>query len=284
MSMIDLRDGAPAPALPPPPDAGDPRRRPTGSALGDRAGVAGLWALYREHRDERSRGALVTTYYPLVKHVARRVAASLPHRIEIGDLEGYGAEGLLEAVDRYDETLGAQFATFAAHRIKGAIYDGIRSTDWAPRSIRRKEREIGANFGWLCTEHGRQPTEAEEASALGVDVGSLRSSKRQIANARVGSLESRLVAEISGDCEPCDPDGEPLAIWLASETRETLRAGIGLLDERQREVTVLSFGAGLTLAEIGERLGVSESRVCQIRSGAIKRLRAYARAQGLAEA
>lgn len=282
--MIGLRAGAPAPVGRPTPAPEDSGRGQSDADSGDRARIARLWASYRENRDEHARDELVTTYYPLVKHVARRVAASLPHRIELGDLEGYGAEGLLEAVDRYDETFGAQFATFAAHRIKGAIYDGIRSIDWAPRSIRRKEREIHANFGWLCTEHGREPTEAEEAGALGVDVDSLRSSKHQIASAQIGSLESRLLTEIGSDSEPSDPDSEPLEIWLASEQRETLRAGIGLLDERQRAVTTLSFGGGLTLAEIGERLGVTESRVCQIRSGAIKRLRAYVRSQGLIEA
>ncbi|MCU1492406.1 MAG: putative polymerase sigma factor [Acidimicrobiaceae bacterium] len=250
----------------------------------DQSDIAALWASFRERRDEASRGAIVTTYYPLVKHVARRIAASLAHQVELDDLEGYGAEGLLDAVDRYDTSHGAQFATFAAHRIRGAIYDGIRSTDWAPRSIRRKAREIHTNFGWLCTEHGREPTEAEEASALGVAVDALRSSKSQISGAQIGSLEGRLASDPAKGADPRDPDGEPLAICIANEASHALRAGLALLDERERTVTTLSFDEGLTLAEIGERLGVTESRVCQIRTGAIKRLRAYARAEGLVQA
>jgi RNA polymerase sigma factor for flagellar operon FliA len=246
--------------------------------------LAALWAGYLAQRDDKTRQALITVYYPLVKHVARRIASSLSHRVELDDLEGYGAEGLLDAVDRFDTARGAQFATFAAHRIRGAIYDGIRSTDWAPRSVRRKEREIHTNFAWLCTEHGREPTEDEEAGALGVNVDVLRSSKHQISDAQVGSLEHRRAADPTDGIEPADPDAEPLAILIENESTQALRAGLALLDERERTVTTLSFDEGLTLAEIGTRLGVTESRVSQIRSGAIKRLRAYARAQGLAQA
>ena len=222
----------------------------------------------------------MTAYYPLVRHVARRVAASLSHQVELGDLEGYGAEGLLDAVDRFDAALGAQFTTFAAHRIRGAIYDGVRRTDWAPRSVRRREREIRANYAELCAEHGREPTEAEEAGALGVAIDILRSAKGRIDETYVGSLDS--ARPDTSAPEPPDLDDEPLAVCVANETSEALRSWIGTLDERERMVTALSFGEGLTLAEIGARLGVTESRVCQIRTGAIKHLRAYARAQGLA--
>jgi RNA polymerase sigma factor for flagellar operon FliA len=247
----------------------------------ERSGVLDeLWARFHERHDRESRSALVTAYYPLVRHVARRVAASLAHQVELGDLEGYGAEGLLDAVDRFDAALGAQFTTFAAHRIRGAIYDGVRRTDWAPRSVRRREREIRANYAELCATHGREPTEAEEASALGVAIDILRSAKGRIDETYVGSLDS--ARPDTAACEPSDPDDEPLAVCVANETSEALRSWIGSLDERERMVTALSYGEGLTLAEIGARLGVTESRVCQIRAGAIKQLRAYARAQGLA--
>jgi len=251
------------------------------SANGD---AAALWSRYHELRDQQSRDALVTLYYPLVRHVARRVASSLAHRVELEDLEGYGAEGLLDAVDRFDTCRGAQFATFAAHRIRGAIYDGIRSTDWAPRSVRRKERDIQTNFVELCNEKGRQPTESEEAGALGIDVAVLRSAKRQIFGAQVHSLERRLAGDAGASLEPRDPAGDPCVVVIDGETSDALKAAMATLDERERAVTSLSFHEGLTLAEIGARLGVTESRVCQIRSGAIKRLRAYARAQGLVQA
>ncbi len=249
---------------------------------GRSAELARLWEAFGSSGDPGARKSLVTAYYPLVRHVARRVAASLSHKVELDDLEGYGAEGLLDAVDRFDASRGAQFSTFAAHRIRGAIYDGVRRTDWAPRSLRRREREIHANFADLCTEHGREPTEAEEAGALGVAVGILRSSKGQISGAYVGSLEAVRPGTTTAPPEPPDPDDEPLAVCVANETSEALRSWIGTLDERERTVTALSFGEGLTLAEIGARLGVTESRVSQIRTGAIKQLRAYARSQGLA--
>jgi RNA polymerase sigma factor for flagellar operon FliA len=251
----------------------------TGSAAGD--DLSRLWAALRAG-DEGARAALVTAYYPLVKHIARRTWSSVSRQVELDDLEGYGAIGLLDAVDRYDAVHGAQFATFAAHRIRGAIYDGMRRVDWAPRSVRRREREIQANFAWLCTEHGREPTESEEAGALGLGVDALRSAKHHIRDAHVGSLESRPGDDAGAALDPRDPGAEPLELYLASETADTLRAGLDTLDERERAVTTLSFDEGLTLAEIGARLGVTESRVCQIRAGAIKRLRAYARAQGMA--
>jgi RNA polymerase sigma factor for flagellar operon FliA len=253
---------------------------------GDRLGP--LWSRFREQRDETTRSALVTAYYPLVKHVARRVFSALSHHVEIGDLEGWGAVGLLDAIDRYEASRGAQFATFAVHRIRGAIYDGIRQVDWAPRSLRRREREIQSNFARLCGEHGREPTESEEAGALGVAVEILRSAKGQISNAHVASLESRVRDGRYGDgrdaLEPSDPADEPLEACIARETSLALQAMLRSLDERERTVTALSFAEGLTLAEIGARLGVTESRVCQIRASAIRRLRAYARAQGLVPA
>jgi RNA polymerase sigma factor for flagellar operon FliA len=242
-----------------------------------------LWANYRTTRDPIARATLITTYYPLVRHVARRIAASLSHQVEVDDLEGYGAEGLLDAVDRYDGSRGAQFATFAAHRIKGAIYDGIRSSDWAPRSVRRKEREIRANHAILCHEFGREPTEVEEAGALGIAIETLRVTKHQVSETHVTSLDQRRTTESNPSPDPVAPDDEPLEIYVANETTSTLRAGFALLDERERAVTTLSFDEGLTLAEIGARLGVTESRVCQIRAGAIKRLRAYARSQGVVQ-
>lgn len=262
------------------------RRALVGSTTADRnEELAALWSAFRASRDESVRATLVTAYYPLVKHVARRISASLSHQVELDDLEGYGAVGLLDAVDRYDTSHGAQFATFAAHRIRGAIYDGIRSIDWAPRSVRRREREIQSNFAWLCTEHGREPTEAEEARALGVAVDVLRSTKHQISDAQIGSLEARPGGDrTTVALDPRDPDAEPLELCLAHEANDALRSGLDTLDERERTVTTLSFDEGLTLAEIGQRLGVTESRVCQIRTGAIKRLRAYARSQGMVQA
>ncbi len=279
--MTEVRRSATKDAQDAPKGGGEPASGPSERA----AELAAMWRVFHATRDAAVRDSLVTAYYPLVKHITRRVASSLSNRVEVEDLEGYGAEGLLDAVDRFDTSRGAQFATFAAHRIRGAIYDGIRRVDWAPRSVRRKEREIQSNFARLCAEHGREPTEAEEARSLGVAIDALRSSKHQISDARVASLDRSWPTESRGaETEPSDPAPEPLARWVANETATALRAGLASLDERERTVTALSYCEGLTLAEIGARLGVSESRVCQIRSAAIKRLRAYARTHGLVPA
>lgn len=240
--------------------------------------------LWRQHRVERSRDArqaLVAAYYPLVQHIARRLATSLSDRVELGDLEGYGAEGLLDALDRYEVGRGAQFTTFAAHRIRGAIYDGLRAADWAPRSVRRRSREINDNLSFLSIEFGRSPTEEEEAAALGIGVAALRTSKARIAGAEVSSLDQRIAgADGAAGREPLDPRAEPAAAYVEREEHRAVHDGVRALSERQRQVTQLSFEEGLTLAEIGRLLGVTESRVCQIRSSAIRQLREHVLSAG----
>lgn len=234
-----------------------------------------LWRAHRERRDRGARDELVSRYYPLVQHIARRLAFSLSDRVEVCDLEGYGAVGLLDAVDRYQVGHGAQFTTYAAHRIRGAIYDGLRAVDWAPRSVRRQKREINESYGYLSIEYGRYPTEEEEAVALGVAVPALLAAKARVVAAEVGSLDSQLTSsgDASRDREPCDPDAEPGELCVSVEQSRSIQEGVRMLGPRERRVTQLSFGEGMTLAEIGELLGVSESRVCQIRTRAIRQLR-----------
>ena len=238
--------------------------------------IAMLWHEYKCHAERGAREHLVHLYYPLVRHVARSLAPMLSRQAGIDDLEGYGALGLIDAVDRYDPNRGVRFPTFAVHRIRGAIYDGMRASDWVPRSVRRKARAIEEAHAALCAAHGRAPTEDEEAAALEVSVGALRAGKAQVAAARVTSLDAdgagdgeRGVAGISGDA------AEPLSAYIEQETRQMIRAAICKLSERERAVAVMSFGEGMTLAEIGRTLGVTESRVCQIRTSAIKRLRDF---------
>lgn len=243
-----------------------------------------LWQRHRSEHDREARNELVSLYYPLVQHVARRLAASLSDRVEVCDLEGYGAEGLLDAIDRYDLGRGAQFTTFAAHRIRGAIFDGLRAADWAPRSVRRRAREINDNHSFLSIEYGRPPTEEEEALALGIGVAALRSSKAKIFGADVTSLDYRMSTSDSSSSstrDPLDPGVGPLARCVEKEQTRAIQAGVRTLNARQRRVTQLSFGEGMTLAEIGRLLGVTESRVCQIRSSAIRHLREYVYAEGV---
>lgn len=240
-----------------------------------------LWRRHRVEHDRAARSELVARYYPLVQHVARRLATSLSDRVELGDLEGYGAEGLLDAIDRFDMGRGAQFTTFAAHRIRGAIYDGLRAADWAPRSVRRRSREINENLSYLSIEYGRTPTEEEEAKALGIGVAALRASKDRIQGAEVTSLDQRMGGTGTTAKEPLSSDTEPSVVYVEREQSRAILEGVRYLSARERRVTQLSFGEGMTLAEIGRLLGVTESRVCQIRSSAIRQLREHVQAEGV---
>lgn len=244
--------------------------------------IAALWRSCKVDGDRCARERLAHLYFPLVKHVARRLASTLSRQAELDDLEGYGAEGLLEAIDRFDPGRGVQFTTFAAHRIRGAVYDGIRAADWVPRSVRRKAREIQTVDADLAAAHGRSPTEEEEAAALDLELHVLRAAKAQVAAGHLVSLESTHAAgDGSPAFEPTAGDDEPIADFLAAETRALVRAAVRRLPDRERAVTAMSFGNEMTLSEIGRTLGVTESRVCQIRASALSRLRGYVQAQGI---
>lgn len=235
--------------------------------------IVALWRNFKRNNDRAARERLVHLYYPLVKHVARSVAPTFFRHAAVDDLEGYGSVGLIDAIDRYDPDRGVQFSTFAVHRIRGAIYDGIRAADWVPRSVRRKAREMHQAQSELYALHGRQPTEQEEAEALEMSVAALRSGKMQVAAAGLSSLDGIAGEDTFGSEPPAGDDLDPLGAYLAREKRQAVRTAVARLSERERTVAVMSFGQGMTLAEIGRTLGVTESRVCQIHSQLRKRLR-----------
>ena len=261
------------------PDAGT--LVPTTAALS----IDELWKRWEERRDLPTRNQLAQHYFPLVKHVTRQMAATLSSRADVDDLEGYGAEGLLDAIERFSISRGVQFSTFAAYRIRGAIYDGIRANDWVPRSVRRREREVKANTAWLSARFGREPSESEEASSLGVTLGVMRSIKDQIVQAGVTSIHAGHMSEDGREeVEIPDRTAGPLEVFLSQEMTEALAEAVARLTEREQIVVALSFNEGKTLAEIGRLFDVSESRVSQIRSGALRSLRNYLDAKGLVPA
>jgi RNA polymerase sigma factor for flagellar operon FliA len=243
-----------------------------------------LWARFHDEHDTRVRNRLAHHYFPLVRHVARSVATTLLGRVDTDDLEGYGAEGLLDAIERFDGARGVQFSTFAAFRIRGAIYDGIRASDWLPRSVRRRERDLRDAQNWLSAENGRAPTETEEAGQLGIGVAALRHHKAQVLSGNLSSLDGGAERRGREFDEPADATPGPLEAYLSGEISEALRAAIAQLSERERTVVALSIGEEATLAEIGRQLGVTESRACQIRSAAFKTLRSRLEQQGLVHA
>lgn len=247
--------------------AAAPRHR--GDAPPDEAELAELWEAYKHRGDAAARQELITAYWPLVKYQAKQIKMKLSSQAApLGDLQSYGAEGLIKAVDRFDLGRGVRFATFATHVIRGAILDGVRSEDWAFRSVRRKSREIHEMRNHLWNTHGRAPTEVEEAEALGLPIDTYRSVKKAIADSEISHLETYDVDEIVRSGEE-----DPFEAYLGRERRQLVRDAIDSLPDRERTVVTLSFGAEMTLAQIGQYLGgITESRVCQIRMGALKRL------------
>ncbi|MHB1552428.1 MAG: sigma-70 family RNA polymerase sigma factor [Acidimicrobiales bacterium] len=232
--------------------------------------LARLWDAYKHRGDRHARQELISRYWPLVKYEAKQIRMRLSYQAApLGDLQSYGAEGLIKAVDRFDLGRGVRFATFATHLIKGAIMDGVRSEDWASRSVRRKAREIHEVRNHLWNARGRAPTEEEEAEALDLPVDTYRTVKKAIADAEISHLETYDLDEVvRGRAED-----EPFEAYVGRERRQRVREAIDALPERERTVVALSFGAEMTLAQIGEYLGgITESRVCQIRMVALKRL------------
>jgi len=218
---------------------------------------------------------LVTQYVPLVKRIAYHLMAKLPASVQVEDIIQNGMLGLLDAIGRYEEGLGAQFETYAVQRIRGAMLDGLRENDWLPRSLRREMRRIETAIHQLEQRFGRQPTEKELADSLGM---SLQDYQKMLQEARGYQLvyfedfgdedeESFLERHIVGT------DGDPLSLLEDKSMRESLVQAIDDLPEREKMVMGLYYEEDLNLREIGEVLGVSESRVCQLHSQAIARLR-----------
>jgi len=261
---------------PPPPPAGQRR----GLADAD-AELALHWDRWQRRRAPASRDHLIVHYSPLVKFVAGRVGAGLPSSVDGGDLVSYGVFGLIDALERFDPTHGVRFETFAAPRIRGAVYDGLRQLDWVPRSVRSKARRIESAIAGFEHDEGRAPADAELAERLGIDVDELAAWLSTVAATTVGPLDRAVAA----GAEPVsvDRDGErtPSAGVEEDELRAAVRAGIGDLSDRERFVLALYYDEGLTLAEIGDVLGVTESRVSQIHTRAVLALRARLRLRDL---
>ena len=239
-----------------------------------------LWRRYKDEEDMSARERLVVAYSPLVKFVAGRTGARLPSHVEQTDLISYGMFGLIEAMDRFDPRRRIRFETFAMQRIRGAIIDELRSLDWVPRSVRSRAREIEAAQAKLEHELQRAPSEAELAARLEVSEDELQTSLLEIANSSVYALDELwTVSDSSGDQVSLldtisDPRAEdPQESLASSEVKDRLTEAISTLPEREQLVVALYYYENLTLREIGEVLGVTESRVSQLHTKAVLRLR-----------
>ena len=222
---------------------------------------------YESHDDR------VSGHVSLVKRIAHHLAARLPESVDINDLMQAGMIGLLEASGNFDNSRGASFETYAGIRIRGAMLDEVRKQDWTPRSVYRKQREVSEAIRSIERKTGRSAQAHEVADELGVSLDEYYAVLRDAAGCRLFSLDAAQDESVPGFYEP--PSGDETPDQALSQEQQTARlaAAIGRLPEKERLVLSLYYERDLNLKEIGQVLGVSESRVCQIHSQAALRLR-----------
>jgi RNA polymerase sigma factor FliA len=246
-----------------------------------------LWRRYKGEGDERAREQLVVAYSPLVKYVAGRMASGLPAHVEEADLISYGLFGLINAIERFDPEREIKFETYAITRIKGQIIDELRGLDWVPRSVRARAREIERVHGRLEHRLHRTPTDEEIAGEMGISVEEFQESLLRISTSTVVALDELWsVSDSSGDqislldtiqdLDAPDPEQE----LASSELKDRLADAIADLPEREKLVIALYYYENLTLREIGEVLGVTESRVSQLHTKAVLRLKSRLQGDG----
>ena len=239
-----------------------------------------LWRRFKRDGDDRARERLVVAYSPLVKYVSGRMASGLPAHVEEADLISYGLGGLISAIERFELEREIKFETYAITRIKGAIIDELRSLDWVPRSVRARARAIERANSKLEHKLQRAPTDEEMADELELTVTGFQDALLQISNSTVAALDELwTVSDASGDQvslldtlqDPGAPD--PAQVMDQSDLKDRIADAIARLPEREKLVVALYYYENLTLREIGEVLAVTESRVSQLHTKAVLRLR-----------
>jgi RNA polymerase sigma factor for flagellar operon FliA len=238
-----------------------------------------LWLEYRRNRDPKIRETFIKQYAPLVKYVAGKVAVGMPHNVEFDDLVGFGVFGLLDAIDKFDPEKNVKFKTYAVTRIRGAIFDELRTIDWVPRSVRQKTREVEEAIGALEAQLGRTATDQEIAGSLGMDEDEYLKTMMKISGTSILSLNDVWFSgdendKVSiGDSIESPSSLNPDVIVEKDEIRRVISEAINDLPDKEKKILVLYYYEDLTLKEIGQVLEVTESRVSQLHSKAILRLR-----------
>jgi len=215
---------------------------------------------------------IVLEHTPLIRYIVNRIAVRLPSHIDLDDLHNTGVIGLMDAIEKYDPEKNCKFKTYAEFRIKGAILDQLRSLDWVPRSVRQKGRRLERAYGEVEQRLGRSASEEEVADSLGLQIGKFHELLNQVRGVSLVNLE-----ELRGT----GADGERTGSFSAlkqTETRRVIAETIGALPEKERLVLTLYYYEDLNMKEIGSILGITESRVCQIHTKAVGRLRSKLKA------
>ena len=238
--------------------------------------VSAAWTDYKKNGSPEARDALILNYSPLVKYVAGRVAVGLPANIEQADLISYGIFGLIDAIDKYDQSRGIKFETYAISRIRGAIIDELRAIDWVPRSVRFKAREVEKAYQALENKLKRPPSDAEIAGEMGITVDELNHIYTQLSTVSMVALDELMSVDGGQGDKLALVDtiedtrtASPMEAFESEEMKSILAEAINRLPEREKIVVTLYYFEGLTLAQIGEVLGVTESRICQMHTKAV---------------
>jgi RNA polymerase sigma factor for flagellar operon FliA len=245
-----------------------------------RTDVSSLWTRYKVEQDSAARDELILNYSPLVKYVAGRLASSLPQTVDTADLISYGIFGLIDAIEKFDPERAIKFETYAISRIKGAIIDELRAMDWVPRSVRSRAREIESAYVALENSLRRVPSDQEVADHMNISLKEFQVLLAKLSYTSVVSFEELWVGGERDEGQNAigsikdDTAEDPVAIFETGEIKEILAGAIDKLPERERTVVALYYYEGLTLKEIGQVLGVTESRVSQLHTKAVLRLRA----------
>lgn len=237
------------------------------------------WRLFKEDGNEAARGRLAEQFLPLVKYVIDRIAYRLPDFIDRDDLISEGIIGLIDALDKYDPTRMNKFETYATVRIRGAVLDSLRHMDWIPRSLRQKSKDIEAAFGEVEKKLGRAAEDGEVAKFMGITVDELHDTMDKVSGSVVFSFEEML--QMGDDEKPLpfiarvksDHVADPSESLVKTEIRKLLVEAVKQLSENERMVIGLYYVENLTLKQIGEVMSVTESRVCQIHTKAVIRLK-----------
>jgi RNA polymerase sigma factor FliA len=245
-----------------------------------RTDVSALWARYKDKNESDARDQLILNYSPLVKYVAGRLASSLPQTVDTADLISYGIFGLIDAIEKFDLERAIKFETYAIARIKGAIIDELRAMDWVPRSVRSRAREIEQAYIALENELRCVPSDQEVADRMGITLKEFHGILTKLSYTSVVSFEELWVGGERDDSQSAigsirdETADDPVVMFESAEIKDILAEAIDRLPEREKTVIALYYYEGLTLKEIGLVLGVTESRVSQLHTKAVLRLRA----------
>ena len=234
------------------------------------------WQPYLENRDEKSRNNIVLEYMDLVKKIVMRFRSSSSSYAQVDDMINQGIIALIDAVEKYDPYMGNKFETFATVKIRGAIIDLMRKQDWVPRNQRSLSKEVDEIYSALYAEYGREPTKEEMAAGMGITVAGLEKILEQRQSSMVLSYEEVINEKMQAATPLYANSGEsetPESVMMQQELQDQLAAAIDALGEKERLVVSLYYYENLKLKEIAQVLGITESRVSQIHSAAIIKLK-----------